>query len=575
MGIAIGGVLALLLIGAVAARAWADQGPASTLDRAYEAYDAGEFGEAIALFKTAAQAGQPEAQYMLGLMHHRGRGVPVSPRLAAHWYEQAAAQHHAPALCNLGILHRDGLRSEDGDAIEPDMVKASESLRRAAYLKNVPGQLAYAAILINANKSRDQLLEGLAFMRLAADAGDPVARDNLAKLRLDDALLAAADETRREIEARIAAAAPPRRPEMAKQPTPTTPAPNAEPAAPAAGPLRLRRVALRDPMVNGEEAVVMLAPADWAFDGQVQWMVNESVLANALWVMTDPRSGASVRSLPFRQFTWSPGHTLPIGANHMGMTVLPPIVKPDEFVERVWAQGLGALPHLRGMQPASVQELPALAEQTLRDWGAPAQAKGYRLRYELMHRGQPWVEELRFALLYAPGIPTIWTVNHCTALRAPRADLDRVAAIANAVSCSGSYTPRWQATHRACFQLLLRNARGVLADSKALAAAAQANREHIAQLQREIEADREASMTARNQAFREALGGVETYSDPYAGKRVELPQGYRAAWVNPRGEYLLSPQPSYDPNLEQPADARDWRPMDRIDPMAQRRGQQP
>ncbi len=573
--------------------AWCGQPPSNAqtdaLASAYKLYDAGDFGGALRAFGALADRGSAEAQYMVGLMHHRGRGTPVNGVEAARWYARAAEHNLPPALANLGIVYRDGLGDGPG-RVEPDRARALEYLRRAAYLENVPGQLAYAAMLINQTASRDERIEGVAFMRIAADAGDETAQDNLEDIEIEDDVSAAADLKRREIEATIrrikaiakGEAQPPAtrsgsttltRPDNPAEAAPTQATPVRAPGdAPAVVPvLRLRKVVIRDPMVNNCEAVVMLAPAEWRFDGRIDWFVNESVLANPVWVMSDPATGASIRSLPFRQFTWSGDGLVPIGQNHLGMTVLPPITDPAEFVQRYWVDLTGALPHLRGLAPVSAERMEALGRLAVREWGAPAEAAGFRLRYRFDEGGQELEEEIRFALLYAQMQPTTWLVTHCTAVRAPRGRLDAVLPVAGAVCCSGSYTSEWRAAWRVCFDLLVKNARGVIRDSRALAETIAANREHQQQLQREIERDRDASLTARNAAFREALGGVETYSDPYQGRSVEMPQGYQEAWVNERGEYLLSERPGFDPNVGQVADAKDWKRMQRVDPMEGRR----
>lgn len=46
--------------------------------------------------------------------------------------------------------------------------------------------------------------------------------------------------------------------------------------------------------------------------------------------------------------------------------------------------------------------------------------------------------------------------------------------------------------------------------------------------------------------FSQTIRGVETYVEP-SGKRVELTGGYDNAWVNNRGEYLLSDSPGFNP----------------------------
>jgi hypothetical protein len=52
------------------------------------------------------------------------------------------------------------------------------------------------------------------------------------------------------------------------------------------------------------------------------------------------------------------------------------------------------------------------------------------------------------------------------------------------------------------------------------------------------------------QQFSEAIRGIETYVNPRTGTNVELTGGYDNAWVNNRGEYLLSDSPGFNPAVQ-------------------------
>ena len=57
--------------------------------------------------------------------------------------------------------------------------------------------------------------------------------------------------------------------------------------------------------------------------------------------------------------------------------------------------------------------------------------------------------------------------------------------------------------------------------------------------------------------FSQAVRGVETYIQP-DGQRVELTGGYDNAWMNNRGEYLLSDQPGFNPAVQL---QENWQPL--------------
>ena len=72
------------------------------------AYDRGQFALAAKELQPAAQAGDPEAQFHLGLMHDFGKGVQLDHAKAAALYRKAAEQGHADAQYHLAVSYDDG-----------------------------------------------------------------------------------------------------------------------------------------------------------------------------------------------------------------------------------------------------------------------------------------------------------------------------------------------------------------------------------------------------------------------------------------------------------------------------------
>jgi hypothetical protein len=56
-----------------------------------------------------AKQGNADAQYNLGLMYDKGRGVPQNYKTAVKWYTLAAKQGHADAQYNLGVMYDEGI----------------------------------------------------------------------------------------------------------------------------------------------------------------------------------------------------------------------------------------------------------------------------------------------------------------------------------------------------------------------------------------------------------------------------------------------------------------------------------
>ena len=74
--------------------------------------------EAVKWFRKAAEQGQADAQFNLGVMYVKGDGVPEDDAEAAKWYRKAAEQGYARAQLNLGFMYA------DGDGVPEDDVRA-------------------------------------------------------------------------------------------------------------------------------------------------------------------------------------------------------------------------------------------------------------------------------------------------------------------------------------------------------------------------------------------------------------------------------------------------------------------
>ena len=71
---------------------------------------------------------------------------------------------------------------------------------------------------------------------------------------------------------------------------------------------------------------------------------------------------------------------------------------------------------------------------------------------------------------------------------------------------------------------------------------------------------RQATMDRLATNFSQSIRGVDEYYDPFEARGVELPSGYTQAWANPLGEYIVSDDPNYDPNL---GSNQNWQPLEK------------
>ncbi len=64
---------------------------------------------AISLLQQCVAQNDAQAQYILGLLHKKGIGMPVNEKEAFKYIELAAKQDYPEAVCELGVLYKDGI----------------------------------------------------------------------------------------------------------------------------------------------------------------------------------------------------------------------------------------------------------------------------------------------------------------------------------------------------------------------------------------------------------------------------------------------------------------------------------
>ena len=72
------------------------------------AHKRGDYAEALRLFRLAAEQGEPWAQYRLGMMYEKGRGVEQDYAEALRLFRLAAEQGEAGAQRQLGDMYEFG-----------------------------------------------------------------------------------------------------------------------------------------------------------------------------------------------------------------------------------------------------------------------------------------------------------------------------------------------------------------------------------------------------------------------------------------------------------------------------------
>lgn len=137
-----------------------DEGMAATM-----AYENGDYETALSKWRPLAEKGDAWAQFGLGYLHLRGKGVPRDHKEALKWFFLAAEQGIAPAQYRVGSSYLVGI------GIEQNTAEAMRWLRLAAEKGNVDAQYFLGTIFQRGEFIPQNYAEAMTWYRQAAEKG--------------------------------------------------------------------------------------------------------------------------------------------------------------------------------------------------------------------------------------------------------------------------------------------------------------------------------------------------------------------------------------------------------------------
>ena len=135
-----------------------------------------EVEEVVKRYRKAAEQGDADVQYNLGMMYFEGRGIEEDDVEAAKWYRKAAEQGNAKAQNELGDMY------EYGVGVEQDDAEAVKWYRKAAEQGDADAQYELGDMYsIGLGVEQDDA-EAVKWYRKAAEQGNVEAQCNLGEM---------------------------------------------------------------------------------------------------------------------------------------------------------------------------------------------------------------------------------------------------------------------------------------------------------------------------------------------------------------------------------------------------------
>ena len=140
------------------------------------AYNEQRLNPNINSYRKAANQGDAEAQFNLGLTYKEGQEVQQDNKMAAKWYQKAAEQGHITAQFNLGLLY------QDGKGVEQDFASAVKWYQKAAQQDHITAQFNLGLLYQDGKGIRQNKTNAKEWYGRACDGGLQLGCDSYREL---------------------------------------------------------------------------------------------------------------------------------------------------------------------------------------------------------------------------------------------------------------------------------------------------------------------------------------------------------------------------------------------------------
>jgi hypothetical protein len=328
----------------------------------------------------------------------------------------------------------------------------------------------------------------------------------------------------------------------------------------------------------------MLVPVDWQTQGGTTWNIKDKCNTIQTTLRATGPDGRGIEIFPAFNWVWAddPKPLQMTAAQTAQLGSRPCDVSPPMSAADFLRRGLSRYrpnAQLMGIEPApkllaTLQQQAREGEQSavrynLRQTIRPDAARG-RVRYSV--NGQAIEEWIVVATVTTGTVGPRYNaqtnrmdqvysyscVAYVTGERAPQGRLEASEKFFELVVGTSRWNPAWQAKVNGNAQAIQAIELKGVRDRSAIVSK---NAEDISNIRRQSFENTQRSQEHISEQFSQNMRGVETYRNPSTGETVDLSNQYGQAWVNNRGEYLLSDQPGFDPSV---TFKEDWKPLEKV-----------
>ena len=337
--------------------------------------------------------------------------------------------------------------------------------------------------------------------------------------------------------------------------------------------LKFKKFAYIDTQGTGSEAFSFLMPADWKFEGGIIWNPEQVAMpaSNAFRVFK-PDGLAEFEGFPNQCFFWSTNSELltinPPGSKYFGSIV----AKPENATTALQKIIQRNRSRVSGLTIVSKSDLPELVEALgIRNHSqgpVMTEGTGAKIRFSYEKNGIPMeeeiygiVEQVKFPVKSMFGIQynIWWYIDYVFSFKGKAGQLEKQTKVFQTITSSFRINQKWQAKYNNVIEYLAQQ------QIKRIHSIGEFSRT-LSQMSDQMRSDQLQQYEQRSSVYDKVaqqhsdnMLGIERYYDPFEEREVQLPSGYNHAWCNNLGEYIMTDNPNYNPNVESNLT---WKPIE-------------
>jgi hypothetical protein len=336
--------------------------------------------------------------------------------------------------------------------------------------------------------------------------------------------------------------------------------------------LKFKKLSCIDTQGTGLEAYSFLMPSDWKFEGGITWNPEQVAMpASNSFRVFNPAGVEEFEGFPNQCYFWSNSPGLlslnPPGSKYFGSFVVRP-VDANTALQEIIKRTRGNLAELKIISKEDLPELVnALGMNNQSQGPVSTEATGSKIRFSYVRNNLPMeeeiyglVEQVKFRIQSGFGTQQNiwWYIAYVFSFKAKAGELEAHTRVFQTMTSSFRVNRQWQAKYDNVIEYLaqqqIRRTHTIGEFSRLLSSMSDQMRED--QLKQYEQRSNVYDKVARQHS--DNMLGIERYYDPFEGHEVQLPSGYNHAWCNNLGEYIMTDNPNFNPNV---GSNLTWKPM--------------